>query len=104
MIWHILDESFLPVPCESVDKLCKWQDSLPGDVVRAGMGFQVADSDVGGRRVSTVFMGIDHSFGEGPPLLWETMTFPDGDICERYSSHQDALEGHERICREISAQ
>lgn len=26
-------------------------------------------------RVSTVFLGLDHRFGEGPPLLFETMIF-----------------------------
>lgn len=25
--------------------------------------------------VSTVFLGIDHNFEEGPPILWETMAF-----------------------------
>lgn len=28
-------------------------------------------------RVSTVFLGIDHNWGEGPPLLFETMVFRD---------------------------
>ena len=28
-------------------------------------------------RVSTVFLGLDHQFGEGPPLLFETMAFED---------------------------
>lgn len=26
-------------------------------------------------RISTIFLGLDHSFGHGPPILWETMTF-----------------------------
>lgn len=28
-----------------------------------------------GVRVSTVWLGIDHSFGHGPPLIFETMIF-----------------------------
>ena len=35
----------------------------------------VANEEIGGIRVSTVFLGVDHSFGEGPPLLFETMVF-----------------------------
>lgn len=25
--------------------------------------------------ISTVFLGIDHNWGDGPPMLWETMVF-----------------------------
>lgn len=48
--------------------------------------------------VSTVFLGIDHNFGGGAPVLWETMIFggaQDG-YQERYSSEQEAREGHAR--------
>ena len=51
----------------------------------------------GGCRVSTVFLGLDHSFGSGPPLLWETMIFGgplDGDEW-RYASRSEAVAGHE---------
>jgi hypothetical protein len=55
-----------------------------------------------GRWVSTVWLGIDHSFGSGPPLIFETMVFPSKDDmsdldCERYSTEREALEGHERL-------
>lgn len=36
----------------------------------------VAKTDVGNLWVSTVFLGLDHSFGEGPPILFETWSFP----------------------------
>ena len=36
---------------------------------------RVADDTVNEARVSTVFLGIDHQFGEGKPLLFETMIF-----------------------------
>ncbi len=50
-----------------------------------------------GVKVSTVFLGLDHSFGMGgPPILWETMIFggPHDDEQWRYTSHADALAGH----------
>ncbi len=58
----------------------------PADVLEWGRYFEKADrhvakTDVGPFWVSTVFLGIDHQFGEGPPLLFETMVFrndPDG--------------------------
>jgi hypothetical protein len=35
----------------------------------------IAKTKVGDALVSTVFLGIDHAFGGGPPLLFETMVF-----------------------------
>ena len=49
-------------------------------------------------RVSTVFMGLDHSFAGGTPVLWETMIFggEHDEYQERYTSRKDALVGHEK--------
>lgn len=54
-----------------------------------------------GSTVSTVWLGIDHSFGgNSAPIIFETMIFsaaPDADeLCWRYSTEEEALEGHER--------
>ena len=52
--------------------------------------------------VSTVFLPVDHNTRpSGKPLVFETMVFEDENIgieiyCERYSTYQEALEGHER--------
>ena len=35
----------------------------------------VAKDIIGEVRVSTVFLGLDHGLGDGPPLLFETMIF-----------------------------
>ncbi len=46
--------------------------------------------------ISTVFLAIDHSFGDGPPLLFETMVFG-GELDqsqERYSTWDEAEAGH----------
>lgn len=55
--------------------------------------------------VSTVFLGIDHSFRPGKPLLFETMVFtPDPDwqdYQERYSTWSDAEAGHARIVEAV---
>ena len=45
-----------------------------------GQWFETADrrvalETIGEAQVSTVFLGFDHSYGEGPPLLFETMVF-----------------------------
>lgn len=57
----------------------------------------VGDDTIRGVRISTVFLGLDHNFfGEGPPILWETMVFGGrlhGEM-RRYSSRADAVRGH----------
>lgn len=53
-----------------------------------------------GSRVSTVFLGLDHRYtDDGPPLLFETMIFPGQEFCERYSTWEEAVAGHERAVR-----
>jgi hypothetical protein len=45
---------------------------------------------IGPREVSTVFLGLDHSFEvSGEPVLWETMIFSEGD---------DELNQYQRRC------
>lgn len=50
--------------------------------------------------VSTVWIGLDHAFGNGPPLIFETMVWPSGDDaeveCTRYPTEQQAMDGHTR--------
>jgi hypothetical protein len=54
--------------------------------------------------ISTVWLGLDHQYGDGPPIIFETMVFSadswnnGGGLHEedmrRYSTEADALEGH----------
>lgn len=58
----------------------------------------VADEEVNDCRISTVWLGTDHNYWDGPPLVLETMVFKDhSDIyCERYTTWAEAEEGHKR--------
>jgi hypothetical protein len=59
----------------------------------------VARTDINSRCfVSTVFLGLDHGFGRGDPLLFETMIFG-GPIEEqwRYASWAQAERGHAKL-------
>ena len=53
----------------------------------------------GSVEVSTVFLGLNHNFGSGPPLLFETMVFglDDEDHQMRYASVEQAKVGHAEI-------
>lgn len=65
---------------------------------------RVALDEKKGVTVSTVFLGIDHSFGSGPgPVLFETMVFDkDGNDAGqwRYRTRDEALKGHAAVVRE----
>jgi len=61
-------------------------------------------TEVGPFTVSTVALLIDHNWsGEGPPVLWETLTFDQNSYAieddvlfmERYTSREAAEKGHE---------
>lgn len=49
-----------------------------------------------GVRVSTVFLGLDHQFGKGPPILFETMIFggEHHHYQRRYHTWAEAVNGH----------
>jgi len=49
--------------------------------------------------VSTVWLGMDHSWFGGKPLIFETMVFGAGEEeeQERYSTEKEALAGHKRF-------
>jgi hypothetical protein len=56
--------------------------------------------------VSTVFLGLDHQYGDGPPILFETMVFGDSDMTDhyqqRYSTWHEAMDGHHALCLQIA--
>jgi hypothetical protein len=62
--------------------------------------------------VSTVFIGLDHNWDGGDPLLFETMIFggPLDQYQERYSTWEQAERGHEeavtearKVCAQVNA-
>jgi hypothetical protein len=81
------------------------------DVLEWGAWFETADRHVArdelgpGLVVSTVFLGLDHRFGDGPPILFETLVFDDyerGDGA-RYSTWDEAERGHREFVATILA-
>ncbi len=104
--YYYLDEEHRPVRARSMEE---WAEHFGYDDHR-GIVEQTATATCW---VSTVFLGTDHRFwGEGPPLLFETMVFgkeremvetfgrmhsmrPSTDVQRRYSSWDDAQTGHD---------
>jgi hypothetical protein len=86
---YILDENGEPQSCPDILTWGQWMHSADRAVLK---------TDVGDVHISTVFLGLDHSFYGGPPVLWETMIFGgafDQDQW-RYTSQLDAMRGHAR--------
>ena len=60
----------------------------------------VLKDNVCGFLISTVFLGLDHSFGGDKPQIFETMVFDDTSEerqCEHYTTWDDAVAGHNRM-------
>lgn len=81
-----------PVPCD--------------DILEWGRMFESRDRIVKQSRetgclVSTVFLGLDHGLGDGPPLLFETMIFggEHDQYQERCSTWEEAEAMHAKACK-----
>lgn len=100
---YILDEHNRATMC-SFDELMAWRRKCDEDAVADGPDteprWRVAFDEVGGWRVSTVFLGLDHSWNSADPLIFETMIFPPDSYrdyyCERYTTWEQAEIGHKR--------
>lgn len=103
---YILDEHKLAVPVEDPMAWARWFE-------RGVDQRRVASEDIGDYFVSTVFLGLDHSFGRGElPILFETMVFTAATVrsvafgrvwdlhrevwMDRCSTWEEALDMHER--------
>lgn len=60
----------------------------------------IGKDQFGSVSVSTVFLGMDHSFGGGDPVLFETMIFggEHDQYQERYCTWDEAEKGHQIAC------
>lgn len=84
-----------PVPC-SLMEWAQWHEKAENRIC--------CQKQIGDAKVSTVFLGLNHQFGDGPPLLFETMIFggPHDGYQERCSTWDEALKQHltaERLAR-----
>lgn len=103
---YVLDEHGDPRPEPDLIVWAEWFEQSERRMVKQTVMENSAHKQV---VVSTVFLGIDYNFElEGLPILWETgIFFEDGrptEIVERYTSKDEALEGHVRWVKEWEGQ
>lgn len=114
-IYYILDEEDNPKEAVNIFEWCNWfSKNLDKRVV--------SKTTVENLTVSTVFLGVNYTFDEGIPLLYESMVFDENDkpfqfdkvsslqkasieefgfdffgCSKRYATKTGAIEGHNEI-------
>ena len=85
------------IECEDIVAWAKWFEKSDR---------HVAKETIGDVSVSTVFLGVDHSFGFGPPMLFETMVFGGAldQEQERCSTWGDAERMHSAMVERVKAE
>lgn len=88
--WYDIDGQ--PITIEEAERLL-------GDIEAR----RIAVTDLGdGRELSTVHLVLDHNyFGDGPPMIFETMLFPECDPCIRTPTKHAALAAHDQVLAEL---
>lgn len=89
-------EGTTPKKCDDLIAWANWLENNNRTVIKT----KTDDDSV---EVSTVFLGLDHSFDSGNPLLFETLVFGgnfDGEM-DRYSTWEQAEVGHAEMVKKV---
>ena len=86
----------IPIPCDDLMVWANWFETAKR---------HVASDHIGKVYISTVFLGIDHSFGIGEPLLFETMIFggKHHDYQTRCSTWEEAEKMHKKALKLVKS-
>ena len=92
---HYILDGTVPVPETDLLTWARWFETAERHVAETWVTPEI--------RVSTIFLGLDHQWGDGPPLLWETMVFHEGAGMKmwRWSTYHEAEQGHEGIVEKM---
>ena len=98
---YILDGK-VAVPCEDLMTWGKWFENAKRTVAKDEIE-NPNDLTDKSTMISTIFLGLDHSFGGGEPLLFETMVFGgvlDGEQ-ERCTTWEQAEQMHADMVKRV---
>lgn len=99
-MYDYYDRQGNPISMRDWTRLSTW------DARENGYAYKVvARDEIGTYLVSTIWLGLNHAFMPGPPLIFETMVFADEDWSGaeqlRYSTEEEARAGHARLVEEV---
>lgn len=91
--WYILDDDNRPVRAPNFMDGARWMEANQHRKI-------VKQETIGAANVSTVFLGIDHNWGDGAPVLFETMVFggEHDQFQDRCCTWKEAEAMHEKAC------
>ena len=96
MIYFYLDKDNNVIPCEEgMEAFLEWSTWFDNTYMDGS--HWIASTKIKGILVSTIFLGMNHQWGEGPPVVFETMILGgwiDQEYQERYCTYDEAKEGH----------
>lgn len=96
--WYMLNEDFTVRKAFSISEYVDDKFTTENVILKQT---RINEKKVNEKRLTTVFLGLDHNHhNSGKPVLFETILFTGNsseDIREKYSTYEEALEGHERL-------
>jgi hypothetical protein len=97
---YILDGK-VPIMVDDLSAWAKWFEAASRTVAKTVIDPNPTEPCA----VSTVFLGLDHSWVGGAPLLFETLVFggPRDGLMDRYATWDQAENGHDDIVAEVKA-
>lgn len=98
MKYYMLDEDCKVRCFESAKEYIAYANSEGAETMQIRR--TVKKDEIDGHFISTVILLLDHSLNFAndpnlPPLIFETMIFPDCEYCERCSTYEQALVMHQ---------
>lgn len=90
-----------PIPENDVIKWGRWVENTKNRIVKQE-SLEILGKEI---YASTVFLGLDHSFGGSKPLLFETLIRDEKGnelLMERYSTWEEAEEGHKQSIKQVA--
>lgn len=96
---YILDQHGNPKPEADLIAWAIWFESSRKNRI-------VKQNFIGESKVSTIFLGLDHSWSGGKPILWETMVFggkldQEQDRCSGNKEQAEAM--HARMLERVKS-
>lgn len=100
MIKYYRLEGHEPIECKDVLEWGRWFGSADRVVAQTYFGKDKPEEI----QVSTVFLGLDYSYGKGKPILFETMIFggEHDQYQDRCSTWDQAIEMHDKAIKLVN--